>query len=263
MADLGRAPPGSRALCRGLHVGGGARRARHRGRGCGARGPSQAHERGHPDGVHRHGRGGGATRGRGQDGARAGRPGHRHRHRHRRGHRVPPTSPCCRATSPAWPPPSACPGARSAPSWQNPGWAFGYNVAALPLAVAGALNPIIAGAAMAELRAVEAPMRVSMVGVSPRPAPPGRHASRRPPPDLRSVCVACSPGPVSSEPRGSSTRSVPPGPTDETTGVGFLRTLLRRYTRRPLSGACTTANRYHWQASAWSGLSQWPFGGAD
>ncbi|MDP9388480.1 MAG: heavy metal translocating P-type ATPase [Actinomycetota bacterium] len=32
---------------------------------------------------------------------------------------------------------------------QNLAWAFGYNLAALPLAVAGALNPIIAGAAMA------------------------------------------------------------------------------------------------------------------
>jgi cation-transporting ATPase V/Cu+-exporting ATPase len=32
---------------------------------------------------------------------------------------------------------------------QNLGWAFAYNLAALPLAVAGALNPIIAGAAMA------------------------------------------------------------------------------------------------------------------
>jgi cation-transporting ATPase V len=31
---------------------------------------------------------------------------------------------------------------------QNLGWAFGYNVAAVPLAMAGALNPIIAGAAM-------------------------------------------------------------------------------------------------------------------
>ena len=32
---------------------------------------------------------------------------------------------------------------------QNLGWAFGYNLAALPLAVLGALNPVIAGAAMA------------------------------------------------------------------------------------------------------------------
>ncbi len=32
---------------------------------------------------------------------------------------------------------------------QNLGWAFGYNIAALPLAVAGVLNPMVAGAAMA------------------------------------------------------------------------------------------------------------------
>ena len=32
---------------------------------------------------------------------------------------------------------------------QNLGWAFGYNVAAVPLAIAGALNPVIAGVAMA------------------------------------------------------------------------------------------------------------------
>lgn len=32
--------------------------------------------------------------------------------------------------------------------YQNLGWAFGYNTAAIPLAALGALNPVVAGAAM-------------------------------------------------------------------------------------------------------------------
>jgi Cu+-exporting ATPase len=32
---------------------------------------------------------------------------------------------------------------------QNLGWAFGYNLAALPLAAVGLMNPLIGGAAMA------------------------------------------------------------------------------------------------------------------
>ncbi|HEU4976554.1 MAG TPA: heavy metal translocating P-type ATPase [Baekduia sp.] len=58
---------------------------------------------------------------------------------------------------------------------QNLAWAFGYNIAAIPLAMAGLLNPLIAGAAMAlsSVSVVGNALRLRRFrsGVAERPAP--------------------------------------------------------------------------------------------
>jgi P-type Cu+ transporter len=58
---------------------------------------------------------------------------------------------------------------------RNLAWAFGYNVAAIPLAASGFLNPLIAGAAMAASSAfvVASSVRLRRFGSDTRPSPNG------------------------------------------------------------------------------------------
>jgi Cu2+-exporting ATPase len=70
---------------------------------------------------------------------------------------------------------------------QNLGWAFGYNAVAIPTAVAGALNPLVAALAMAasSLLVVGNSARAMAVGTHESAAGPGgpsRPSAKRPHP---------------------------------------------------------------------------------
>ena len=79
---------------------------------------------------------------------RAVRPRHRDRHRHRRGHRGERPHPRVGRPPGRGRRHRALAGARCRTIKGNLFWAFAYNVAAIPLAAVGLLNPVIAAAAM-------------------------------------------------------------------------------------------------------------------